>query len=78
MQRHVPADYLLLAPCLVMVLNESLRGGIAPSRDQGLPDGRIVGVAKTYDGGPSSTPHPSGRLEDVRFSVDQRRLLIRC
>src|SRR5438445_8586881 len=62
---------------LVMVLNESLRGGVAPSRDQGLPDGQLVGVAKADDGGPPTPPRPLGRVEDTRLKADERCLLVR-
>jgi hypothetical protein len=39
-----------------VLLNESLRGGVAPGREQGLPDGQLVGVAQADDGAAAAVP----------------------
>src|SRR5262245_32815401 len=75
--REEPAPRQTHALFLVMVLDESLRSGVAPSQDQGLPDGQLAGIAKANDGGPPTPPRPAGRLEDVRLKADERRLLAR-
>jgi hypothetical protein len=59
------------------VLSETLRGGVAPSRDQGLPDGRLVGFAKADDGAPPTPPRSAGGVEDVRLGANERPLLVR-
>jgi hypothetical protein len=38
-----------------MLLDESLRGGVPPGVDEGLPDRQLIGVAEADDG---RTPAP--------------------
>ena len=61
---------------LVKLLREPLRGSVLPSRDQGLPDGRLSGARKVDLRRPPTSPRPAEALEDVGLSADVRSLLV--
>src|SRR5262245_55119273 len=59
---------------LVVFLNKSLRGGVAPGCLEGLPNRQLIGVAKADDRAPATAPCPGGGAEHGRLATDVRRL----
>ena len=70
MHRHHVSG--VLDQLAVKLLRKSFRRGVAPGRDQGLPDRQLCRVAKLDNGGSPAPPCPVGRPEDFWLGADKR------